>query len=122
MEKITIKIDNLFFAIVESNNYKSISYKYDNASQAQKDVLKNALIPKVKQVITDVINSNKDFDCIQLEKLTSKYTKNEKYLKIELAYNDKENINIIHAIFEDFNNKLWFALLPYQLYTYIKRE
>jgi len=118
MEKTTIKIDNLFFAIVESNNYKSISYKYDNASQAQKDILKNALIPKVKQIITEVINNNKDFECIRLDKLTSKYTKNEKSLKIELIYNDeRENINIIHAIFKDFKNELGNVLLPYQLYT-----
>jgi hypothetical protein len=118
MEKTTIKIDNLFFAIVESNNYKNISYKYDNVIQAQKDVLKNALIPKVKQVIAEIINSNKNFECIQLDKVISKYTKNEKSLKIELLYNDeRENINIIHAIFKDFKNELGNVLLPYQLYT-----
>lgn len=117
MEKTTIKIDNLFFAIVESNNYKNISYKYDNVIQAQKDVLKNALIPKVKSIVSDTITGNKDFKRIQLGKITSKYTKNEKYLKIELIYNDeRENINIIQAIFKDFNHKLWLELIPYQLY------
>ncbi|MFA7157541.1 MAG: hypothetical protein WC123_07655 [Bacilli bacterium] len=117
MEKTTIKIDNLFFAIVESTNYKNISDKYDNASQAQKDILKNALIPKVKQVITEIINNNENFECIQLEKLTSKYNKNEKYLKLELIYNDeRENINYIYNIFKNFRNELWNKLLPYQLY------
>jgi hypothetical protein len=120
MEKTTIRIDNVFSSIVGSSDYKRIEDKeeYTNRIQPQKEILKSVLIPKVRDVITELTSNNEQFECIQIEKVISKYSKDEKYVKIELVYNDdREYITYIHKSFDAFRIELWNRLLKYNLYV-----
>lgn len=117
--KKSYKIDNIFWSIIECREYDIISNhpKYDNYSQPQKEVLKTVLIPKLKSIITDLVNSNRDYECIKLESLKSKYTKAEKRITLDFVYDDKrENVYVIAKIFDNFRRELWNLLLPYKLY------
>jgi len=118
--KKSFKINNVLFSIIESREYNLISNhpKYDNYSQPQKEVLKTVLIPKIKNVIAELISNNRDYECIKLESLKSKYTKTEKSITIDFVYNDKrENVYIIAKIFDNFKHDLWNSLLEYRLYV-----
>lgn len=117
--KKSYKLDNIFWSIIECRQYNQIcnNPEYDNYSQPQKEILKTVLIPKVKTIITDLISSNREYECIKLEKLKSKYTKADKSITIDFVYNDaRENIYVIAKIFENFNKELWNLLLPYKLF------
>lgn len=120
MEKLSFKIDNIFYAIIHSNNYKSIQDRpeYDNYMQPQKEVLKNAVLPKIKEVITELIKSNTEYEAIKIDNIKGKYTKNIKIIKVELIYSDeKENINIIYKIFQNIKKEIENKLLQYELYV-----
>lgn len=119
MEKKTFKINNVQWSVIESREYNLISNhpKYNNYVQPQKEVLKTVLIPKIRTIISELISNNRDYECIQLESLKSKYTKADKSITLDFIYNDKrENIYVIAKIYESFKRELWNSLLEYRLY------
>lgn len=119
MEKLSFKIDNIFYAIVESNNYKNIKEnpEYKNYLQPQKEVFKNSLLPKVKNIITETIKNNSLYEFVKIETIKGKYTKNVKNIEVELSYTEIENINIIYKIFQDIRRELSGKLFEYKLHT-----
>ena len=118
--KKTIKIDGLFFAIVESNEYKKLDYQFNDAMKQQKYVLKESLIPKVKNLLQEIINNNIDYKHITIDKVTSKYTKNNKSITIELLYDESKifTYNTMNSIFKDLLNEYWIKLIDYRLYPF----
>jgi hypothetical protein len=119
MEKINLKIDNIFSCIIHSSNYRTIYDNYDNVLEAQKEVFKKNLIPRIKEVITEVISNNKEYQFIKIEKVTGKYTKKDKIIHAELIYNnDRENINVIYLIFQDIKREIADKLIQYELLVF----
>lgn len=118
--KKTIKIDGLFFSIVESKNYINLDGKFNNAIDQQKYVLKESLVPKVKNLLQEIIDNNIDYKHITIDKITSKYTKNNKSISIELLYDESKifTYNTMNSIFKDLMNEYWIKLVDYRLFPF----
>lgn len=118
MEKCTIKIENLFSAIVRTRDYDHFSASYDNNLKAQKDFLKKILIPKITEALNTLASSQDNYNPIKVGKITSKYTSNIKTLSIELIYSADEYIDYIHHILADFKRAADNAfILKWNLYV-----
>lgn len=66
MEKFTLKIENLFSAIVSSHNYENFSASYDNNLKAQKDFLKQIVIPKITAELDTLTASKVEYNPIKI--------------------------------------------------------
>ena len=113
----SLKINNIWEAVIHSQDYKN---KYDNCedvSKLQKEVFKNYVMPKIEDIVNDTIKNNNDYWKIEISNIKGKYTKNEKYINIELFYNNNhEIINIVQILLDNCIRDIKNILLDYGIY------
>ena len=91
-----LKINNIWEAVIHSQDYKN---KYDNCE------------------VNDIIKNNNDYWKIEISSIKGKYTKNEKYIDIELYYNDNHAIiNIAQILLNDLMNDIKDTLSSYGIF------
>jgi hypothetical protein len=114
--KMQLKIGNPLYTIIRCEGYKSFAKDYDNTLKAQKDFLKENLIPKLKDDIKNILNECKN---IEMNSIRSKYFKDEKYILLEFEYLNKEEVlSYVCKAFKELENKLNSKLIEkYSLCT-----
>ena len=118
MEKSTLKIENVFSAIVNSHSYDSFSSSYDSNQKAQKAFLETIMLPKITEEVQNIIDSNSLYKSIQIGKITIKYTKDFKTLSIDLDYTDNnEYIICIQDTFKKFKWEMNCNFTKWNLYV-----
>ena len=74
-------------------------------------------MPKIENIVNDIIKNNNDYWKIEISSIKGKYTKNEKYIDIELYYNDNHAIiNIAQILLNDLMNDIKDTLSSYGIF------
>ena len=113
-----LKINNVWEAVIHSKEYINKNDFYDDIGKLQKEVFKNYVMPKIENIVNDIIKNNNDYWKIEISSIKGKYTKNEKYIDIELYYNDNHAIiNIAQILLNDLMNDIKDTLSSYGIFN-----